>query len=117
MPPSLSDRLLHILSAIEEIQNILGGLDKNRFSEDRLRLLSVERLLEIVSEGSRHLPPDVREDTELPWRAIADLGNLLRHAYHRVDPDTLWYIAMDDLPPLKAVVEQLLADERNRQGS
>ena len=115
MPPSLSDRLLHILSAIEEIQAILADIDKGSFAEDRLRLLSVERLLEIVSEASRHLPAEVRTDAELPWRAIADLGNLLRHAYHTVDVDALWYIAKDDLPPLKAAVERLLTAERRRQ--
>jgi len=41
---------------------------------------------------------------------VADLGNLLRHAYHRVDTRVLWTIAERDLPPLKAFVEQVIRD-------
>jgi uncharacterized protein with HEPN domain len=41
---------------------------------------AVERGLEIISEASRHVPPDLQApETEIPWRQIAAIGNLLRH--------------------------------------
>jgi uncharacterized protein with HEPN domain len=49
-----------------------------------------------------------------PWREIADLGNPLRHAYRLVDPDTIWYIAQNDLPALKSIVRQLIAKSGSR---
>jgi uncharacterized protein with HEPN domain len=37
-------------------------------------------------------------------------GNLLRHAYHRIDPNLLWLTAERDLPPLKAFVERIIKE-------
>lgn len=45
---------------------------------------------------------------------MADLGNLLRHAYHGVDVARLMKIAAADLPPLKAFVERILDQEKKR---
>jgi len=43
---------------------------------------------------------------------LGDLGNRLRHAYHRVDPDILWAIAENDLEPLKRFVDRIIQDEK-----
>ena len=42
----------------------------------------------------------------MPWRQIAQIGNILRHAYRRVDPVLIWEIAELDLPALRSVVEE-----------
>jgi uncharacterized protein with HEPN domain len=43
---------------------------------------------------------------------MADLGNVLRHAYHQTDLARLMKIARDDLPPLKEFVERILREEK-----
>jgi uncharacterized protein with HEPN domain len=50
-----------------------------------------ERYIEILCEASRHIP-DALKDTEahIPWPDVANIGNHIRHAYHRVDPEILW---------------------------
>ena len=114
MPPTLADRLQHILEAIADVQALLTGHDLESFADDRLLRLAVERALEIVSEASRHIPEDLKQQqADTNWRALADLGNRLRHAYHRVDPELLWEIAMDRLPTLRARVEHWMHDERS----
>ena len=113
MPPSLADRLNDMLMAIEESEALLTGVSKEELAKDRVRRLAFERLLEILSEASRHIPEDLRTTVDVPWRDIADIGSLLRHAYHRVDPDTLWYIAKNDLPFLKAAIQELIARSGN----
>lgn len=45
---------------------------------------------------------------------MADLGNWLRHAYHRIDVDILLSIAQNDLPPLKAFVERVIREEEGQ---
>jgi uncharacterized protein with HEPN domain len=60
--------------------------------------LAVERLLEIISEASRHIPVDMKaKEPKINWRRLADLGNWLRHAYHRTDPGFLWDMIGHDL--------------------
>jgi uncharacterized protein with HEPN domain len=49
----------------------------------------------------------------LSWRTChggrsRNLGNLLRHAYDKVDLEIIWQTITDDLPPLKAAVLKAL---------
>jgi uncharacterized protein with HEPN domain len=68
---------------------------------------AVERL----SEASRHIPRNLQTThPEIPWRKIAGIGNILRHAYPIVDDRLIWEVIARDLPPLKAVVEQILGE-------
>ena len=50
-----------------------------------------ERFLEILSEAARHIPDELKiTEPDVEWRQVADIGNHLRHAYHRVDAEILW---------------------------
>lgn len=111
MPPTLADRLTHILLAIDTIQNALGNKTFENLKGDLMLRLAVERSLEIICEASRRIPDDVKaRQPKIDWGSMVDLGNELRHAYHRIDPSVLREIAERDLPPLKSFVEQLIRD-------
>lgn len=69
------------------------------------------RNLEIVAEASRHIPAELKDKTpQMPWREIADFGNILRHGYEGVNDPILWSTIERDLPALAAAVRSLLAD-------
>jgi uncharacterized protein with HEPN domain len=51
VPPTLGDRLIHILTAIEDIRAMLSGLSLAEFRDDRVRRMAVERSFEIMSEA------------------------------------------------------------------
>lgn len=112
MPPSLSERLAHILQAIEDIRTLLKDSTRAEFASDIMLRLAVERLFEIISEASRFIPAELKaESKDIPWPRMADLGNWLRHAYHRVDPDILFNIVENDLEPLKQFVESVSSNK------
>jgi uncharacterized protein with HEPN domain len=91
-----------ILDHIEYTLTKTQNLSRAEFRANRDVRQSVERSLEIISEASRLLPTEVKEaSTEIPWRKVADFGNVLRHAYFSVNPDIVWRIARDDLAPLR----------------
>lgn len=114
MPPTLGDRLSHIIEAIEHIQSILNRKSFTDISDDRTSRLALERLFEIICEASRHVPAEIRiKETNIDWQRMIDLGNVLRHAYHLVDVSRLSKIAQADLPPLKAFVERVLREEQS----
>ncbi len=84
------------------------------FSDDRA---IAERFIEIVSEASRAIPQDVKDGyPALPWRRIADIGNHIRHAYHRVDADLLAGILENDLDALDDALAEMLTDIGFPQG-
>ena len=72
---------------------------------------AVERCLEIISEASRHVPAELKaRHPEIPWRGVADFGNVLRHEYPNVKDPRVWQIVTGDLPPLKAAIEAMLRE-------
>ncbi|MEZ5788655.1 MAG: HepT-like ribonuclease domain-containing protein [Xanthobacteraceae bacterium] len=114
MPPTLTDRVRHILDAIANIERVLAGKTAEDFAADYLLRLLVERLLEIICEASRRVPENVKaSEPGIPWQDMIDFGNRLRHAYHSVDPAIVWEVVTNDLPPLKAFVERVIREEQS----
>ena len=98
----------HILEAIANIEADTAGYDFERFRLDRRARQLVERNLEILSEASRRLPKELKDqETHIPWRAIAGIGNVLRHDYHDTYPTVLWDTCKKDLAPLQAAVRRI----------
>jgi uncharacterized protein with HEPN domain len=115
VPPSLGDRLAHILTAIDDIRTLLRGRSREEFESDLMLRMAVERLFEIISEASRFIPKDLKaKEKGIAWERVADLGNWLRHAYHRIDPEILWNIVQDDLEPLKHFVAQIVRADNSK---
>ena len=95
----------HILEAIANIEADIAGHDFDSFRDDRRTRQLVERNLEIISEASRRLPTHLKdEENDIAWTAIAGIGNILRHDYHRSHPSVVWETCKKDLEPLKTAV-------------
>jgi uncharacterized protein with HEPN domain len=107
--PSLADRFSHILSAIDAVQEVLQGVSKDALAGDRMRRLALERLLEIVSMASSHIPASLKAtDNDVDWQTIADIGDRLENTRDRIETPLLWAISQDKLLPLKAFAERHL---------
>lgn len=108
------DRALRRLADIQEniraIRRLLEGKSLEDVGQDLATRAALERFLEIISEASRHLPDHWKANQpDIPWRQVADLGNLLRHAYRHVELRPLWDVYLDDLDPLERAVDAMLA--------
>jgi uncharacterized protein with HEPN domain len=100
-----------ILEAIDLAQGAISGLGKAAFAKDIFRQRGIERTLEIISEAVRHLPDDMLATRpDIRWPDVRAIGNLIRHEYWRVDPNIVWHIVEDDLPPLREAIAALLTD-------
>lgn len=65
----------------------------------------------IITEAARNIPPEWQQlhGPLIDWRSLMDLGNHLRHAYHRVDVTAIWAIFENDLDLLEAAVDRMIA--------
>jgi len=98
-----------ILDAIAMIEQFTSGMDFEAFRSNPMAVAAVERKLQIVGEAAIRLGDEAeRRCPDLPWRDIRGIGNQLRHAYERIDLDTIWKAVTDDVPPLKVAVQRAL---------
>jgi uncharacterized protein with HEPN domain len=81
-------------------------MDFEAFRSNPMAVAAVERKLQIISEAAIRLADEgERRCPDIPGRDIRGIGNQLRHAYERIDLSSIWNTVMDDLPALKAAVE------------
>ena len=95
MPSLLSEiereALRDIRDNIARAERFVGGLELKDFLTDDKTFYAVTRCLEIISEASRRLSPELKEKyPEIPWKAIAGSGNIYRHNYEDVLERRVW---------------------------
>jgi len=97
------------VDAIAMIEQFTSGMDFEAFRSNPMAVAAVERKLQIISEAAIRLGDEAeRRCPDMPWRDIRGIGNQLRHAYERIDLDTIWKAVTDDVLPLKAAVLRAL---------
>ncbi|WP_245516540.1 DUF2283 domain-containing protein [Methylobacterium segetis] len=110
--PSERERraLLGILENAEAALEFTKDLSFATFETDRRTLYAVVRCLEIISETSRRVGPDVRgRHPQIPWRQIADAGNVYRHRYDNVSASLVRGTAEECMTEIIAVCRTELA--------
>jgi uncharacterized protein with HEPN domain len=101
---SLALRLDDIIEAGQRVQAIAAERSDAELEADWQAVWLMQRGIEIISEASRHLPVDLKaQHPEIPWRKVADIGNVLRHGYEVVSAPLLAKLAREDLADLLAV--------------
>src|SRR5262252_2579739 len=99
-----AQRLRDIIENIDAIASFTANMTTAEFAADRKTLYAVVRALEIVSEASRRLPPDLKDrHPGIDWVAVAAAGNLYRHEYEGVDATLIWHTVQHGLGPLHGV--------------
>jgi uncharacterized protein with HEPN domain len=91
------------------IGQFTSGMDFEAFRSNPMAVAAVERKLQIISEAAVRLGDEAeRCCPDVPWRDIRGIGNQLRHAYERIDLNTIWNTVIDDLPALLTAVRGAL---------
>jgi uncharacterized protein with HEPN domain len=103
-------RLRHMLAHAREAVAMVAGKERERLRSDRMLELALVRLIDIVGEAAARVSPEGQSKySSIPWRQVVGMRNRLVHRYDRVDLDVLWDTIEDDLPPLIAKLERVVA--------
>jgi len=100
MQPDKKDmaRLWDILDASRAIIQFIHGKKYEDFLGDRMLRSAVERNLEIIGEAAKSVSPDYcNAHSEIPWKAMITLRNVLAHEYGEIRYDRLWTICTEQL--------------------
>ena len=94
--------LRHIMEARERLEVDAGALTKEELVSDVMRYYGIVKNIEIIGEAARMLSNEFKNShTEIPWRAISNMRNLLVHEYFNVDSNTVWEVIHSDIVLLK----------------
>lgn len=105
-------RVRDILGAIEAIQNYTAGMTFEDFVEDRKTVDAVIRNFVIIGEAANHVPEDVSgKYSDIPWRDMRDMRNIVVHEYFGVNDAILWETLTRNLPPLVSLLQDVLSQE------
>jgi uncharacterized protein with HEPN domain len=84
-------------------------MDFESYQLDDKTKSAVERQIQILTEAAKILGATAESLCPGPdWKGLRGMGDLLRHAYHRIDDRIIWDTVTLELPPLKLAIEKTL---------
>ncbi len=111
MSKEVSVYLEDILECIQKIKEYTHDATMDNFEEDSEKQDAVVRRLEIIGEAVKNIPDESKNRyTEIPWRQIAGMRDILIHEYAGVIWERVWKVVRDDLPSLQEKVERMKRD-------
>jgi uncharacterized protein with HEPN domain len=113
MPRDFKVYLDDVLEAIHKIREYTTDLSIEALSSDSKTLDAVTRNLEIIGEAVKNVPDEIRSQySDIQWRKIAGLRDILIHHYFGIDLEIVWDIVRNKLPSLEKQIEVILQELR-----
>ena len=105
--------LLDMLLFGRRIRDRMAGVTHDEFDGDEDLQLAITYLIQIVGEAASRVSQSLRDSyPQVPWTQIIGMRHRLVHDYLRVRTDVVWRTAMEDMPPLVAVLDAIVPQER-----
>ena len=103
-------RLRDILEAARLISAYIERTSEVDFGANRQQQDAVIRRIEIIGEAAAHLTDESRAAiSELPFRKMRGMRNIVAHDYANVDLKIVWEIATAHVPEICRVLEKFFA--------
>jgi len=95
--------LAHIMESI----GLIEEYSESKTIQDFMRSKSLQdmiiRRIEIIGEAVKYLPDDIKDShSEVPWKKVAGMRDVLIHQYFGVDIEATWDVVEKDIPELKS---------------
>jgi uncharacterized protein with HEPN domain len=101
----LQDMSAYAVDAIE----LLGDLDANSLLGDKRTQYAVVRAVEVVGEAASKVSPETRATlTDVPWRQVVGMRNILIHGYTDLDLALVVKVVRAHLPNLIALIAEII---------
>lgn len=100
-----------ILESIDLIEGYINNISEDKYCKNQQLQDSVVRRLEIIGEAVKQIDDTFRSKySEVPWKKIAGLRDVLIHEYFGVNPFRVWAALQKDLPQLKKDIKTIITD-------
>ena len=104
-----SASLLDILYSAKQIHHYIEGMDEEAFYQDEKTQSAVIHRILLIGEAANRVSKEFQtKHTNIPWREIIGMRNLLIHTYDEVNLSMVWYAATHSVPGLIVLLEPLV---------
>lgn len=95
-----------ILLSINKIENYICNIQSyEEFIKNDIVVDAVLRNLEVLGEAANKISLELKNKyTEIPWKRVIGLRNIVIHGYFIVDLSIIWKIINEQLPALKTQI-------------
>jgi uncharacterized protein with HEPN domain len=101
--------LLDIHTAAKQVLKFSGNLTKEQLDNNEEKKAAILYEIIVIGEATKRLSESFRlQYSEIPWKDIAGMRDILAHQYDRVNLETLWDAIQKDVPELLTLLEPLL---------
>ena len=102
--------IVHIQERIGRILEFTAGGREN-FLDSPIIQDAVLRNFEVIGEAVKQLSAEIKARySDVNWRDVAGLRDVLIHNYIGVNLDMVWHIIQDDLPILERTINAMRTD-------
>ncbi len=107
----LEVQIQDILEAISATESFVKGIDFLEFSRDQKTIFAIERALGLIGATARRLPISFMDQyPQINWRRLSGVGDSLMFGYLEIDLNTLWELTQQDVPFIKELMKQAIAN-------
>ena len=97
-----------MVTACEKILRYVARRPQSVFESDEQAFDAVLKNLEVIGEAAKRLPVEVKDShTEIAWRDIAGLRDIIVHEYFGLDLDIVWDVVDNRVPTLLVQLRNL----------
>jgi len=101
--------LNHILDAINDIEESITNISREKFEKTKDVKEANIRRIEIIGEAAKNISDDTKEKyKEIEWNKIIGTRDKMIHHYFGVNLDIVWNIIKKDLPILKREIKKII---------
>lgn len=103
------ESLIDILNAVKRVLRYSAGVTRSDLEGDDEKLSAILYQITIIGEAAKRLSSDLRQQhSNLPWREMAGMRDVIVHDYDQLDFDVVWDVIQNKLPELQPILESLL---------
>jgi uncharacterized protein with HEPN domain len=105
------DYLHDIWDAVREIEEFVAGKTWDDFKLDKMVRHAVRDELAIIGEAAKKIPPTLRRKySQIPWRDLGDMRNMITHEYFGINLQVIWKMATERLPEYKPFIAKAVEE-------
>ncbi len=105
-----------ILESASRVLEYAEHMEFDDFLANKMAYDAILRNLELIGEAAKNVPNEIRGHySQVEWRKIAGLRDVLVHQYFGLEDETLWNIVKTEVPELLEQVKRILASESKNQ--